>query len=104
MNPVNILRFLRPVVYVRLRPDLLSIRDVGARHELNEPPVAAFSRGEKKKLLAVGQDARTVREPADVINPFTSLVGDSDKFEEAFNEGIRAIAAHAGKQFRRAVK
>ena len=75
------LQYFKPIVYVRLDPVRITIRDVGTGRELTEPPVAAISREPKKRLVAVGKaaDAARTTQPVDLVNPFThprSLLSD----------------------------
>ena len=57
--------FLKPIVYARLEPELLSLREVGSGRTLSEPPLAALS---GQKVLAVGEAARL--QGGEVVNPF----------------------------------
>ena len=70
-------RFFRSVVYARLHPDTLSVRDVSSGREVKGPPVVAISRN-PEKVLAVGAAAMTAGAP-EIINPFKhprTLVAD----------------------------
>jgi len=70
-------RFFRTVVYARLHPDSLSVRDVSSGREVKGPPVVAVSRN-PEKVLAVGAAAMTAGAP-EIINPFKhprTLVSD----------------------------
>src|SRR5262249_47603405 len=69
---VTFLRRFQPIVYVRLTPDLLSVRDVRSGRTIEEPPLVAIARDPKKTVLGVGAAARTAAatQPADVVNPF----------------------------------
>lgn len=92
------LRYFKPIVYVRLSPKSLSISDVGAKFELTEPPVAAISREEKRKVLAVGQAANQAKliQPADIINPFThprSLLSDFTVAEQVLKGFMKNLFA-----------
>jgi len=78
---VRLLRYFRPIVYVTLQPNMLSVRDVESGRTVAEPPLAAISREPKKRLLGVGEAARVAAatQPADLVNPFThprSLLSD----------------------------
>jgi len=75
---LDLSRYFRPVVYVTLQPDRLSMKDVGSGRSVSGPPVAAISREEKRRLVAVGQAASAIPN-ADVLNPFKhprTLVSD----------------------------
>lgn len=78
---VSLLSRFQPIVYVKLHPDTLSVREVRSGREVMEPPVAAISREPGKRLLGIGEGARAAAslEPADLINPFKhprTLVSD----------------------------
>jgi rod shape-determining protein MreB len=65
---VSLLGFMQPVVYARLEPELLSLRDVRSGNMVSEPPLAALSPDAKRKILAVGEAARL--QAGEVVNPF----------------------------------
>ena len=78
---MDILRHFTPIVYVMLRLESITMRDVKSRRSITEPPIAAVSRGPKPRVLAVGQAATvaSARQPADLVNPFIyphSLLSD----------------------------
>ena len=62
---MSLLGFLKPVVYARLEPELLSLREVRSGNVVSGPPLAAIS---KHKVLAVGEAARW--QAGEVVNPF----------------------------------
>lgn len=69
---MGLLDYLRPIVYVTLKPDLLSVRDVRSDRVVAAVPVAAISREPKRRLLGVGDEAKTAAaaQSADLVNPF----------------------------------
>jgi len=78
---MQFLRYLQPIVYVTLQPDMLAVRDVSSGRTVAEPPLAAFSHEPKRRLLGVGEAARlaAATQPADLVNPFKhprSLLSD----------------------------
>jgi rod shape-determining protein MreB len=78
---MNLLRYFQPIVYVKLHPDTLTVRDVRSGRTVSEPPVVAISRDEKRRVLGVGEAARIASgtQPADLVNPFKhprSLLSD----------------------------
>lgn len=76
-----LLSYFQPIVYVKLHPDTLTVREVKSGRTVTEPPIAAISRESKKRLLGVGEAARvaSMTQPADLVNPFKhprSLLSD----------------------------
>jgi rod shape-determining protein MreB len=69
---MQLLHYFRPIVYVMLHPDMLSVRDVSSGRSVTEPPLAAISRETKKRLVAVGEAARVAAaaQAVDLVNPF----------------------------------
>src|SRR5262245_42354915 len=75
------LEYFKPILYVRLDPARIAIRDVHSGRELAEPPIAALSREPKRRLVGVGKAAEMAgaSQAVDIINPFThprSLLSD----------------------------
>lgn len=90
--------FLKPVVYARLEPDLLSLREAGSGRSLSEAPIAAISRDEKKRVLAVGEGARLA--DGDVVNPFKhprTLIADFTIGEAVLKGFLKKL--YAGRWF-----
>lgn len=92
------LQHFRPILYVRLSPKSLSIRDVGARRELTESPIAAISRETNRRLVAVGDAANSAKaaQPVDLINPFAhprSLLSDFTVAEQILKGLVKKILA-----------
>ena len=78
---MDMFRHFQPIVYVKLQPSELTVKDVKSGKFISGPPVAAISREAKKRLLGVGKAAQlaTTSQPADLINPFLhprSLIWD----------------------------
>ena len=65
---MSLLRAFQPVVYAKLEPERLSLREVRSGRTVDEPPLAAVSHDAKKKVLAVGEAARL--QPGELVNPF----------------------------------
>lgn len=81
--------FKRPILYVRIHPDMLSVRDVRKGKSVSEPPLMAISGGIKRegsnvqggakfsgsnpKVLAIGNEAKAmeVRQDLRIVNPFS---------------------------------
>lgn len=78
----------RPILYVRIHPDMLTVRDVRNGKSISEPPLMAISggitvkgsnlqggtkvSGTNPKMLAIGNDAKTigVQPNTQIVNPF----------------------------------
>jgi len=78
---MELLSYFQPIVYVKLHPDTITLREVKSGHTLTEPPVVAISREARKRVLGVGETARAASaiQPADLVNPFKhprSLLSD----------------------------
>jgi len=81
--------FKRPILYVRIHPDMLSVRDVRKGKSVSEPPLMAISGGIKcegsnfqggakfsgsnPKVLAIGNEAKAmvVQQDLRIVNPFS---------------------------------
>lgn len=75
------LRTLRPIVYAQLSPERLAVRDVRTGRSHAGPPIGAVLPGPLRRVVSVGQDARTATadRPLHIVNPFDhprSLVAD----------------------------
>lgn len=87
--------FLKPVVYARLEPELLSLREAGSGRSLSEPPIAAVSKG---RVLAVGEAARL--HAGEVVNPFKhprTLIADFTVGEAVLKGFLKKL--YAGRWF-----
>ena len=69
---MTFLRRFVPIVYVRLSPEQISMREVRSGRTIAEPPLAAISRDAAKRVLGIGEAARTAAatQAADLVNPF----------------------------------
>jgi rod shape-determining protein MreB len=72
---------LRPTVYAQLSPERLIVRDVRTGRSYAAAPVGAVLPGPLRRVLAVGQEARTATadRPLQIVNPFAhprTLVAD----------------------------
>jgi len=93
---VNILRRFQPILYIRLDPNTLSIRDVRSGRTVAEPPLAAISRGPKIALVAVGEAARAAAASPSVelVNPFKhprTLLSDFTVAEQVIQGFVRKL-------------
>jgi rod shape-determining protein MreB len=76
-----VLATLRPTVYAQLSRDRLSVRDVRSGRAVAGPPIGAVLPGPLRRVVAVGQEARTAMadRPLHLVNPFDhprTLVAD----------------------------
>jgi rod shape-determining protein MreB len=95
-SETEMLKYFQPIVYARLHPDSLSVRDVSAGREVTGPPVAAISREKERKLVAVGSAALTASAttPVDVMNPFKhprALVSDFTVAEQVLKGFVKQL-------------
>jgi rod shape-determining protein MreB len=93
---MNLLRYLQPIVYVKLHPDMLTVREVKSGRTVTEPPVVAISREERKRVLGVGEAARiaSATQPADLVNPFKhprSLLSDFTVAEVVIKSFVKKL-------------
>jgi rod shape-determining protein MreB len=87
---------LRPVLYVKVSPERLTVRNVKSGESVSEVPEMAISTAPKETILAVGTEARRVAAPqgAKVVNPFNhprTLVGDFTVGEQLVKAFVRKL-------------
>ena len=92
-----LLPWLHSIVYIRIAPDLLSVREVRSGRTIAEPPFAAISRGPKKTLLAVGEAARAAAaaQGGELVNPFKhprTLLADFTTAEAVVKGFLRKLS------------
>lgn len=73
--------FFRPILYVMISPELLTIKNLSSGRVISEVPEVAISKSPRPKILGVGSKAReaALSEPSQIVNPFAhprSLVSD----------------------------
>ena len=88
--------WVSPVVYVRLSPDKIHLRNVRSGLNLSEQPLAAISVQPPARLLAVGDEAKLHASETGVkiFNPFThprSLVSDFTMAEQVIKGLVRKL-------------
>lgn len=88
--------FFRPIIYIQISPERLSVRNVKSGEEISEVPEVALSAPPKIRVLGVGAQAR--RLPLDglgqVVNPFShprSMVSDFTVAEQLIKEFLRRL-------------
>lgn len=93
----KLLDFFSPVLYLRLSPDRLTVRDVRTGAFISEVPEIAIQRGQKKPhVLAVGAEAslHKATPSVEVVNPFAhprTLVGDFTAGEQVMKAFVRKL-------------
>ncbi|MES2296078.1 MAG: rod shape-determining protein [Pseudomonadota bacterium] len=86
-----------PLLYVKVSPQRLTVRNVKTGTEIAEvPEVAIGSSGNKKVILAVGTEAReaAAARPAELVNPFDhprTLLGDFTVGEQLLKAFLRRL-------------
>ena len=93
------LKALRPVLYVKVSPDLLTIRNVKTGASLSERPELAIG-GRPRKILAFGSDARAQASlpGTEIIHPFghpRTLVGDFTAGQQLLKAAVRKLQGGA---------
>jgi rod shape-determining protein MreB len=87
---------LKPVVYVQLSADRLTLKNLKSGQALAEVPEVALTAPPKPKILAVGAEARSVAaaQGATLANPFAhprSLVSDFTLAEQVLKAMLRRV-------------
>ena len=91
---------LKPVVYIQISPDRLTLKNLKTGESIAEIPELAISAPPKRRILAVGPQARVAAasEPAEVINPFAhprSLVSDFTVAEQLIKHQLRRVLGNS---------
>lgn len=94
-------KLLQAVFYVQISPDRLVVRNVNTGESIAEVPEVALSLGSKRRLLAVGLNARVVaaEQAAELVNPFAhprTLVSDFSTADLLLKHQVRKLQ---GKSF-----
>lgn len=90
----------RPLLYVTLAPECLTIRNLRSGLVIAEVPELAMSRSPTPEILGVGSKARqaAAAQAAQVINPFDhprSLVADFTAAEQVLRLLVRQATGHS---------
>jgi rod shape-determining protein MreB len=87
--------------YVRMRPQLLSVRDVSTKKAIEDVPLMAISKGRHQKVLAIGAtaaaDASTSGAEFNLINGFThprSIISDFTVAEKTLQHYFRLLSGN----------
>lgn len=85
--------------YIRVKPDLLSVRDTGQKKSVEDRPVVAVSEGEKPGIIAIGANAESEaarqNQPYRLINPFDhprTIIADFTVAEKLLQFFFRQLA------------
>lgn len=89
-------KLLQAVFYVQISPDRLVVRNVNTGESIAEVPEVALSLGSKRRLLAVGLNARVVaaEQAAELVNPFAhprTLVSDFSTADMLLKHQVRKL-------------
>jgi rod shape-determining protein MreB len=87
---------LKPVIYVRISPERLTLKNLKSGEVIAEVPEVAISAPPRPRVLAVGPQARmaAAAQAAQVVNPFAhprSLVSDFAVAEQVLRHYLRRI-------------
>ena len=90
----------RPMLYITLTPECLTIRNLRSGLVIAEVPELAVSRSPTPEIIGVGSKARqaAAAQPAQVINPFDhprSLVADFTVAEQVLRLLVRQATGHS---------
>lgn len=90
------LSFFTNILYVQLSPERLTVRNPKTGQAISEAPEVAISDGPKKRIIAVGSNARAAQssQSVKVVNPFIhprSLVSDFTVAEQLIKAFIKRL-------------
>ena len=88
---------LKPVIYIQISPERLTLKNLKTGESISDVPELAISTAAKRKILAVGSQARLAAASglAEVLNPFAhprSLVSDFTVSEQLIKHQLSRIA------------
>lgn len=69
---MDFLNFFNTVIYVKLSPEKITVREVKSGYEISEPPLIAIVRKPKEAVLAYGNKAAEIAntQTVELVNPF----------------------------------
>jgi rod shape-determining protein MreB len=87
---------LKPIMYVQLSPERLSVRNAKTGEAIAETPEVAITHEPKPKIVGVGTEARTHKSATsvEIVNPFghpRSLVSDFTVGEQLLKAFLRRL-------------
>ena len=84
--------------YVRIRPQFLSVRDISAKKTIEDVPLVAIAKGEKRSILAIGAsaaiEASKSKNEYELINGFDhprSIISDFTVAEKTLQYFFREL-------------
>ena len=88
--------------YVRIRPQFLSVRDISAKKTIEDVPLVAIAKGEKRSILAIGAsaaiEASKSKNEYELINGFDhprSIISDFTVAEKTLQYFFRELIKNA---------
>ena len=92
----SIFSIIKPVIYVQISPERLTMKNLGSGETISEIPEMAISASPESRILAVGPQARTAAaaQSAGLVNPFAhprSLVSDFIAAEQILKYYFRRL-------------
>lgn len=94
--PFAVLDLFKTILYVQLSPERITLKNARTGEVISEVPELAISQGPRKRILAVGAQARAAaaQGAAIVVNPFAhprTLASDFTCAEELLKQLVRRI-------------
>src|SRR5688572_3353161 len=91
---------LKPVIYVQISPERLTLKNLKSGVVISEIPEMAINPRPKPTILAIGPDARVAArsQAATVVNPFAhprSLVSDFTVAEQMLKHYMRRLLGNS---------
>ena len=96
-SPTGMLSAFSPLLYIKVAPERLTVRNVRTGAEITEVPEIAIGKaGKKAVILGVGAEARmaATAQSAELVNPFNhprTLVGDFTVGQQLLNTFVRRL-------------
>jgi len=90
------LDIFKPVIYVQLSPERLTVRNAKTGKAISEVPEVAITRESKTKIVGVGAEVRSLKSSpsVEIINPFAhprTLVSDFTVGEQVLKAFLRRL-------------
>ncbi|MDR2220850.1 MAG: rod shape-determining protein [Methylobacillus sp.] len=98
---VAMLSVLQPVIYIQISPNRLTLKNLKTGETIAEIPEVAISAPPKRRVLAVGPQARQAAKAspgAEVVNPFAhprTLISDFTAAEMLVKHQVRRILGNS---------
>jgi len=90
---------LKPIIYIQISPELLTLKNVKTGASIAEVPEMAIN-AKPEKILAVGSQARlaAAAQPAELVNPFAhprTLASDFTVAEQLIKHQMRRLLGNS---------